>query len=136
LRRLGQKATNNPRVSEVFRFVVNGVVSFLVDYGLLYSLTEFAGMHYLWSSALSFIASVMVNYWICVVWVFEGVGKTGKKTKLIFLASSVAGLGINQGLMWLLVDKADIYYMAAKIIATAAVMAWNYVMKRKALYLG
>lgn len=136
MRRLGQKATNNPRVSEVFRFVVNGAVSFLVDYGLLYGLTEFAGMHYLWSSALSFIASVMVNYWICVVWVFEGVGKTGKKSKLVFLASSVAGLGINQGLMWLLVDKAGIYYMIAKIIATVAVMAWNYVMKRKALYLG
>lgn len=136
MRRLGHKIKDNPRIPEIFRFVVNGAVSFLVDYGLLYGLTEFMGMHYLWSSALSFSASVIVNYLICVAWVFEGVGKTGKKSKLIFLGSSVAGLGINQALMWLLVDKAGIYYMAAKVIATVAVMAWNYVMKRKALYLG
>lgn len=128
-----QKNKKMEKLKEIIRFMVNGFISFLVDYGLLYGLTEFMGLYYLISSALSFTASVAVNYLICVFWVFEGVKGTGRKSRLAFIASSLAGLGINQGLMWVLVDKIGIYYMAAKIISTVVVMFWNYVMKKKAL---
>lgn len=129
------KIKNYGRFTEILRFAVNGFVSFLVDYGALYVLTEFCGFYYLVSSAISFIASVTVNYLICVLWVFKGADGTGGKAKIIFIASSVVGLGINQLLMWLFVTQIGLYYMIAKIIATVVVMAWNYVMKRKALYM-
>ena len=103
--------------------------------GILYLLTEFAGVYYLISAAISFTASVAVNYLICVFWVFEGAKNTGAKAKFIFVASSAAGLLINQLIMWLLVDITGLYYMIAKIISTVIVMFWNYFMKRKALYL-
>ncbi len=130
-----QKLKKSGRAREIFRFIVGGAVTFPVDYGALYFLTEFMGVYYLISSALSFAASVIVNYLICALWVFEGATGTGRKAKLIFAASSIVGLGINQLLMWVLVDRAGLYYMIAKIISTVSVMAWNYVMKRRALYL-
>ncbi len=52
-----EKITNfikSERFKEIFRFVINGGVSFVVDYALLYVLTEYAGLNYLLSSGCSF----------------------------------------------------------------------------------
>ncbi|MDD2414190.1 MAG: GtrA family protein [Eubacteriaceae bacterium] len=121
------------RFAEIFRFGVNGGISFVVDYAGLYLLTEFAGIDYLISSGISFTLSVIVNYIICVKWVFEGAQNQNARSKFIFVASSVIGLGLTEFLMWALVNKMGIYYMIAKIISTIIVMIWNYIAKRWAL---
>lgn len=131
-----EKFTNfikSERFKEIFRFVINGGVSFVVDYALLYVLTEYAGLNYLLSSGCSFTASVIVNYFICILWVFEDVKQNSAKSVFLFVGSSVVGLFINQLLMWFFVEILGVYYMLAKIVATIIVMFWNYVMKRKAI---
>ena len=122
------------RFKEIFRFGITGGLSFVVDYALLYLLTEFGGLNYLLSSGISFTVSV-VNYFLCVLWVFEGAQEKQKSTKsvVLFVGSSIVGLFINQILMWFFVEIVLMYYMFAKIIATIIVMVWNYVMKRKAI---
>jgi putative flippase GtrA len=77
--------------------------------------------------------SVVFNYWLCVVFVFVGAGKQTRKQAAIFIGSSIIGLGLNQLCMWILVDIMGMYYMFAKIFATAIVTVWNYIMKRKAV---
>ena len=47
--------------------------------------------------------------------------------------SSIAGLFLNQLCMYVFVDFCGVYYMVAKLGATAIVTVWNYVMKRRAL---
>ena len=118
---------------EIFRFDLVGGASCEVDYALLYFCTEWLGFHYLYSAAISFTVSVIVNYWLCVVFVFAGAGKQTGKQAALFIGSSVAGLGINQVCMWLFVEKFGLHYMLAKIAATFIVMFWNYVMKRNAV---
>ena len=118
---------------EIVRFAIVGGASFLVDYALLYICTEWLGFFYLHSAAISFTVSVIVNYWLCVIFVFTGAGKqTGRKAALFF-GSSIVGLGINQVCMRLFVESFGLHYMLAKIGATLIVMFWNYVMKRKAV---
>lgn len=123
------------RFKEIFRFGITGGLSFVVDYALLYLLTEFGGLNYLLSSGISFTVSVVVNYFLCVLWVFKGAQEKQKSTKsvVLFVGSSIVGLFINQILMWFFVEIVLMYYMFAKIIATIIVMVWNYVMKRKAI---
>ena len=124
---------NRVRFAEILRFCVVGGLSFLVDYGLLYVCTEYAGIRYLYSSAISFSVSVVVNYWLCVQFVFTGAARQTAQQAALFIGSSVAGLALNQLCMWIFVEFFGVFYMFAKLAATVIVMAWNYVMKRKAL---
>ena len=121
------------RLYEIVRFVLVGGACFILDYGLLYVLTEYCGLYYLLSAGISFTVSVFVNYWLCLVCVFHGANAQTRRAKMLFFGSSIAGLGLNQLLMWMLVDLAGIYYMIAKLIAAAIVMVWNYVLKRRAV---
>ena len=92
------------RLWEMARFCVVGGLCFLLDYGLLFACTEYGGVPYLWSSGISFSVSVMVNYWLCLAYVFRGAGEQSRRQRVLFLGSSVAGLGLNQVVMWALVD--------------------------------
>ena len=121
------------RMLEIVRFCFVGGVSFLMDYSILFALTEFAGVYYLYSSAVSFSITVVFNYWLCVIYVFKGAGKQSARQAMIFFGTGVIGLGLNQLCMWFFVDIAGVYYMIAKIFATAIVTIWNYITKRKAV---
>lgn len=115
----------------MLRFGVVGGTAFLIDYGFLYFFTDICGINYLISSALSFTISVIYNYILSVHWVFD-VGEGHKKSQdfVVFVTLSVIGLGINQLMMWLLVDKALMWYMLAKIFATAVVMVYNFITRK------
>lgn len=121
------------RMLEIIRFCFVGGVSFLMDYSILFALTEFAGVYYLYSSAISFSITVVFNYWLCVVYVFKDAKKQSTRRAVIFFSTGVVGLGLNQLCMWFFVDVAGVYYMIAKIFATAIVTIWNYITKRKAV---
>ena len=121
------------RFWELFRFCIVGGISLLVDYAVLYILVEFAGVHYLYSSASSFVVSVIFNYWLCVKYVFKVAKKQTTRQATLFIGSSVVGLGLNQLCMWIFVDIFNLHYLIAKLGATVVVTAWNYVMKRKAI---
>ena len=121
------------RLKEFVRFCFVGGLSLLVDMSVLFGLTEFFGVHYLYSAAISFTVSVIFNYWLCVVYVFKGAKKQTTKQATIFIGSSIIGLGLNQLCMWFFVEIIFLHYMIAKLGATVIVTLWNYIMKRKAI---
>ena len=123
----------SPRLYEIARFVFVGGACFLLDYGLLYILTEYGGLYYLFSAGISFTVSVLLNYYLCLSFVFQGAGTRTYQAHLLFFGSSIMGLALNQILLWSLVELAALHYMLAKLIAAALVMLFNYVMKRRAI---
>ena len=58
-------------INQLFKFGIVGGIAFVIDYGLLYLLTEKIGIYYLVSSLISFSVSVIFNYIASVLWVFD-----------------------------------------------------------------
>ena len=53
------------------RYLCVGGSAFLVDFGSLYLLTDFARLHYLLSAGVAFILGLVTNYLLSRVWVFD-----------------------------------------------------------------
>ena len=118
-------------IEQIFRFGIVGVLAFIIDYGLMVFCTEVLGIYYLWSSLISFTVSVIFNYVMSVKWVFNvDNGKTQTQNLIFFVTFSIIGLGINQLIMWLGVDKIQISYLIVKLFATAVGMVFNYVNRK------
>lgn len=118
-------------IKQIMRFGVVGVISFLVDYGILYVLTEKANIYYLLSAGISFTVSVVINYLLSMSWVFKSNKKRGKKEEfIIFIVLSLGGLLLNQVMMYVFVDCMNVYYLLAKIVATAIVMIYNFTSRK------
>lgn len=118
-------------IKQIIRFGVVGVISFLVDYGILYVLTEKANIYYLLSAGISFTVSVVINYLLSMSWVFKSNKKRGKKEEfIIFIVLSLGGLLLNQVMMYVFVDYMNVYYLLAKIVATAIVMIYNFTSRK------
>ncbi len=109
------------------RYFFVGGFAFVVDFGLLYILTEYAGLHYLLSATLSFIAGLLVNYIISCLWVFNGSKFKNRLVEFLFFAAiGVVGLALNDALIWLFTDCIGTHYMFSKIVAAAMVYLWNF----------
>ncbi len=118
-------------IRQIFKFGVIGGLAFLIDYGVLYLLTEFAGVYYLLSGTISFTVSVIFNYICSMKYVFSGKeGMSRRKEFIVFVALSILGLLLNQLFMWLGVDLFRIHYMVTKIFATVIVMAYNFITRK------
>ena len=135
------------RTSEVIRFALTGGVCFLVELGVLILLKGKLGIDTLIATPIAFLISVILNYLLCVVWVFRGAKNQGAGAKAGFLITSLIGLGLNELLMFLfrlilgedaviltVAGKTINMYVLNKCLATLIVMIWNYFSKRAVLY--
>ena len=113
------------------KFGIVGFIAFFIDYGTMIFLTEVFGVSYLISTTAGFIISVIFNYLASMRYVFvhkEGLSR--RKEFVIFIVLSVIGLGLNDVLMWILVDFVFIDYRISKIVVTAIVMVYNFITRK------
>ncbi len=135
------------RTAEIIRFALTGGVCFLVELAILILLRGRLGVDTLIATPIAFLISVILNYLLCVVWVFRGAKNQGAGAKAGFLITSVIGLGLNELLMLvfrltlgedavvLTIGSREInMYVLNKCLATLIVMIWNYFSKRAVLY--
>ena len=134
---------NKHGLMEGLRFVITGGVCFLIEFAALVLLRDTCGLDTLAAVPIAFLISVVFNYLLCVKWVFPGAGEQDRAAKTGFLVTSVMGLLLNEGLMWLfrrLFGEDSVVltvfgftvtmYMVNKALATLIVMIWNYITKR------
>ncbi|TBR14096.1 GtrA family protein [Rugosibacter aromaticivorans] len=117
------------------RYLGVGGLSFAVDFAFLYYLTEYVGIHYLISASLAFCVGLTTNYLLCLAWVFDFRRMPNRWHEfMVFSAIGFIGLLLNNLLLWLLTEHAGLYYLLSKIIATAAILFFNFSLRRWLLF--
>ena len=121
--------------TEFARYFWAGSLTFLTDFLILFALTEFAGINYLWSNLAGVLVGIVMSYLFCIKWVFQTrrYNRVAQEFSL-FVLTCVVGLLLNESLLWAFVTFAEIHYLAAKIIVTAVVFVVNFGVKKIVLF--
>lgn len=116
------------RVSlKIVRYFFVGGAAAAVDIGLFFLFAKLLGYNYLMVGCLGFIFATAVNYFLSIRFVFRSGTRFTKKTELAFIyAVSLIGLGLNQTMLFILVDRVGAELMLSKLVATGAVFLWNF----------
>jgi len=117
------------------RYVLVGGIAFVVDFGALVALTELAGLHYRVSAAMAFVAGLVVNYVIAILWVFDRSRLTDRRLEfVIYGIIGIIGVGLNDLVLYLVATVAGVHYALAKLVSAAIVLQFNFFSRRLILF--
>lgn len=121
---------------QFFRYVFVGGIATIVDWGILFLLTDYLHLYHLVSAVFSFLAGLLTNFLLSKLLVFKvNEARGGIAIEFISYAIiGVIGLAITELIMFILTNRHGIHYMISKIIATVIVLVWNYAARKKIVY--
>jgi len=119
------------------RFLAVGAVGTVLDFSLL-TLLKLLGLPTLIANTISFLAGVSNNFTWNRLWTFADVNHSDWVRQLVqFTLVSLAGLALNNAIVLLLeiplgalLDRPELGYLPAKVVATGMVVFWNYFANR------
>jgi putative flippase GtrA len=107
-------------------FFVGGCCTIL-DFVLLYILTRYLNVNYIASSIISFMSGAVLNYILCVIWIFEIRIIEKKHHEFIYyLIITGIGLGLNTLIIWGFTELLCLYFMFSKLLASSVTYWWNF----------
>lgn len=121
---------------QFFRYVFVGGIATVVDWGILFLLTDFAHVYHLVSAVIAFVAGLVANFFLSQLLVFKA-NEARVNAVMEFICYAligVVGLGITELILLLLTNLWHIHYMISKMLATVVVLAWNYIARKKIIY--
>jgi len=128
-------ARNSHKLVEFLRYFLVSVASLGTDFLILYLLTSLAGIYYLLSAALSYLTGMLVNYILSTYWVFEKRRLANRAVEFsVFAAIGIAGLGVNELLMWIFTGVLLLHYMISRIFSAGIGYVWKYYVRKYFLF--
>lgn len=121
----------------LFKSMFTSSIAFALDFSLLAFLVEIAGIYYLLSNIVSFLAGSSLSYVLSIALVFHS--RTMKRKSVeyaAFIFIGVIGVVLNSLFLWLLTSGFGIHYMLSKVIAGSTVFFWNFFARKFMLFRG
>ena len=119
----------------IFKYIVSGGSAACVNLGVLYLLTEYAGVHYLQSAILSFIAAFFVSFLLQKFWTFNNSEKEQMHLQMVaYLAVSLVNLGIYTLMFYLLVEYLHLWYFLSAILAGGLIAVSSFFIYRHLIF--
>ena len=117
-------------IIQLIKFGIVGVIATLIDLAVLMVLKEFMKVDVLAASAVAFSVSVIANYILSMLFVFESSGNSKVKEFLVFVVLSIGGLLLNQFIMWIGTEIMTAYYLWVKAFALVFVPIYNFITRK------
>lgn len=126
---------SNKLIQQFVKYVLVGGVAFAFDFATLYTLTDIFHVHYLMSATIGFLVGLIINYGLCLWWIFDvRTMKNPWHEFSIFAAIGIAGLVLNNALLYGLTEWFGIYYLASKVMAATLILLFNFSLRRVILF--
>jgi putative flippase GtrA len=119
---------------QVIRFLAVGVLSVLIEFVLFALLVNILHVEYMRANLMAMSVSILCNYVMSCNVVFDSGRSRGKVTFSLFMLFTLAGLLLNQFLLWFLVEKLIINVMAGKVLAIGTVAFFNFFTKKHIVF--
>ncbi len=123
---------------QIVRYLFTGGFAFILDFALFALCLYIFEWHYLLANLAGLVAGLVLNYVLSVVWVFVACKRVLEKNKglefALFALVGIAGVGLNQLLMYLMVGVLDWNEMVSKMIAAVLVLVWNFGARKLMLF--
>jgi putative flippase GtrA len=117
--------------NSVARYLFSGGTSALALFGTLYIAGEVLDLWYLWASSIAVVVSFLTSFLLQKFFTFRSYTvRQAHRQFTVFLLVSVSNLFANMLLMYLLVERAELWYMFAQLIATALIAFWSFFLYR------
>ncbi|MBV6441006.1 MAG: GtrA family protein [Haliscomenobacteraceae bacterium CHB4] len=117
-------------MSELFiKFIKFGIVGASgvgVDFGITWLCKEKLRLNKYVANSTGFLCAVVSNYLLNRVWTFNSQDPAVAMQFSKFLLASLIGLGINNGIIYLLNERLGVKFYTSKLIATGVVTLWNF----------
>lgn len=115
-------------IAQLIKFCVVGFSGLFVDFGITYALKEWAKLNKYVANSIGFICAASTNYLLNRIWTFESTDPRIMTQYLVFVGIALAGLVINNGVIYLLNDRAKFNFYLSKLFAIGVVTFWNFFM--------
>jgi putative flippase GtrA len=110
------------------RYSTVGVATFTLDLGLLFLLTDYLGVHYLFSAGLAFAVAVSINYLLSRRHVFSQTTRPFASGFVYFVGIALIALAAIVALMYIAVDILQFHYLISRIFIAGVVGVGTYLM--------
>ena len=114
------------RFETLFRYLAVGASGATVHLGTLWALVELAGLPVLVATTTGFVLAVISNFILNRLWTFRSQERNVRLQFVRFWIVALWGMGINTGLMWVLVHLLMMRYLIAQVLTIGIVSMWNF----------
>lgn len=114
-------------ISKFFKFGLVGLSGVAVDFGVTWLAKERLKLHKYLANSLGFTVATISNYFLNKFWTFRALGHDGLFLEFSkFFGIALAGLAINNLILFLLHEKLKFNFYLAKVFAIGVVAIWNF----------
>lgn len=107
------------------KFLGVGGVATAIQYLLLMLMVEMYSQNAVQASVIAYLVSSIFNYLLNYYFTFSSAADHFVALSR-FSVVVIIGLGVNGAIMYLLVERYEIYYLFSQIGATIIVLFWNF----------
>ena len=122
---------------QLVRYCFSGGLAFVVDFGVLWLVTEIGHLHYLIGAFCGYTIGLIITYLLSIKWIFSERKLNSQSAEfIIFTIIGLCGLLLTQGCMYVFTEFmfGVEHYLYSKLLTTVIVSLFNFALKKILLF--